>query len=86
MKNKFQLPEEIAAEETRYLDSLQNFKVEVDGKLDENRQPLKEKIKVFDILIADYTYKEVKERSMNLGLDLKGGISIILHISIDDIL
>ena len=83
---KFQLPEEIAAEETRYLDSLQNFKVEVDGKFDENRQPLKENIKVFDILIADYTFKEVKERSMNLGLDLKGGISVILQISVDDIL
>ena len=32
------------------------------------------------------TYKEVKEKSMNLGLDLKGGISVILQISVQDIL
>ncbi len=41
---------------------------------------------VFNIGIADYTFKEVKEKSMNLGLDLKGGISVILQISVDDIL
>lgn len=41
---------------------------------------------VFNIGIADYTFKEVKEKSMNLGLDLKGGISVILQISVEDIL
>lgn len=43
-------------------------------------------LEVFDIGIAQYTFKEVKEKSMNLGLDLKGGISVILQISVDDIL
>ena len=43
-------------------------------------------IEVFDIGIASFTFKEVKEKSMNLGLDLKGGISVILQISVDDIL
>ncbi|WP_412986278.1 protein translocase subunit SecDF [Pontimicrobium sp. IMCC45349] len=42
--------------------------------------------KVFDILIADYTFKEVKDKAMNLGLDLKGGINVILQISVKDIL
>ena len=37
-------------------------------------------ISVYDILIADYTYDEVKDRAMNLGLDLKGGINVILQI------
>lgn len=41
---------------------------------------------VFDIGVSSYTYKEVKEKSMNLGLDLKGGISVILQISVKDIL
>ncbi len=41
---------------------------------------------VFNIGIADYTFKEVKDKSMNLGLDLKGGISVILQISVQDIL
>lgn len=43
-------------------------------------------LEVFNIGIASYTFKEVKEKSMNLGLDLKGGISVILQISVDDIL
>ncbi|RLD27411.1 MAG: protein translocase subunit SecDF [Bacteroidetes bacterium] len=42
--------------------------------------------KVFNIGIADYTYSEVKDKAMNLGLDLKGGISVILQISVKDIL
>ena len=43
-------------------------------------------ISVYDILIADYNYDEVKDRAMNLGLDLKGGINVILQISVKDIL
>lgn len=41
---------------------------------------------VFDIGIASYNYDEVKEKAMNLGLDLKGGINVILQISVKDIL
>ncbi|QDO93874.1 protein translocase subunit SecDF [Formosa sediminum] len=42
--------------------------------------------KVFDLGIADYTYSEVKDKAMNLGLDLKGGINVILQVSVKDIL
>ncbi len=42
--------------------------------------------KVFNLGIADFTYSEVKDNSMNLGLDLKGGINVILEISVKDIL
>jgi len=41
---------------------------------------------VFDVFIASFTYDEVKEKAMNLGLDLKGGINVILQISVKDIL
>ena len=41
---------------------------------------------VFNIGIAKFTYTEVKEKAMNLGLDLKGGINVILEISVKDIL
>jgi len=41
---------------------------------------------VFDIGIAKFNYDEVKEKAMNLGLDLKGGINVILQISVKDIL
>jgi SecD/SecF fusion protein len=43
-------------------------------------------VEVFDIGIANYTYTEVKENAMNLGLDLKGGVSVILQVSVKDIL
>src|SRR5690606_3315391 len=41
---------------------------------------------VFNMGVAKYTYNEVKEKAMNLGLDLKGGINVILQISVKDIL
>ena len=41
---------------------------------------------VFNMGIAKYTFNEVKEKAMNLGLDLKGGINVILEISVKDIL
>ena len=41
---------------------------------------------VFDIGIAEFNYDEVKEKAINLGLDLKGGINVILQISVKDIL
>src|SRR5690606_35696110 len=34
--------------------------------------------------IADYTYEEVKENALNLGLDLKGGLNVILQVSVKD--
>ncbi|MDA0317298.1 MAG: protein translocase subunit SecDF [Bacteroidetes bacterium] len=41
---------------------------------------------VFNIGVAAFNYDEVKEKAMNLGLDLKGGINVILQISVKDIL
>lgn len=40
---------------------------------------------VFNILIRKYTFKECKEREINLGLDLKGGMNVTLEVSIGDI-
>ena len=42
--------------------------------------------KVFNLLLRDYTYAEVKEREINLGLDLKGGMNVILEVSVKDII
>jgi SecD/SecF fusion protein len=41
---------------------------------------------VYNIGITSFTYDEVKDKAMNLGLDLKGGINVILEISVKDIL
>ena len=36
--------------------------------------------------IRKYTYNECKEREINLGLDLKGGMNVILEVSVYDVL
>lgn len=41
---------------------------------------------MYDLFFTNYTYKEVKDRELNQGLDLKGGINVTLQISIKDIL
>jgi SecD/SecF fusion protein len=41
---------------------------------------------VYNLLIRKYTYKEVKERELNLGLDLKGGMNVTLEVSVVDII
>ena len=41
---------------------------------------------VFNIGIAKFTYNEVKQKAMTLGLDLKGGLNVILQVSVKDIL
>ncbi|MGO4817935.1 protein translocase subunit SecDF [Flavobacterium sp. W22_SRS_FP1] len=41
---------------------------------------------VFNLGFADFTFDEVKEKQINKGLDLEGGINVILQISVKDIL
>src|ERR1700739_1450115 len=41
---------------------------------------------VYDMFIAQYSYEECKEKSINLGLDLRGGMNVTLEISEKDII
>ncbi|MDG1253482.1 MAG: protein translocase subunit SecDF, partial [Schleiferiaceae bacterium] len=41
---------------------------------------------VYDLGFTSYTYKEVKSKEMNLGLDLRGGMNVILEVSVRDVL
>lgn len=43
------------------------------------------KEKVFSLGFADFTYNEVKDKKINKGLDLEGGINVQLQISVKDI-
>jgi SecD/SecF fusion protein len=65
-------------EEIRYLDSLKTSKIKVGDKF--------EPIEVYNLGVAKYSYTDVENNAMNLGLDLKGGINVILQISVRDIL
>ncbi len=41
---------------------------------------------VYNLLFRKFTYKECKEREMNLGLDLKGGMNVTLEVSVVDVI
>src|ERR1017187_5441526 len=41
---------------------------------------------VYNMGIQKYTYSECKEREINLGLDLKGGMNVTLEVSIPEII
>ena len=42
---------------------------------------------VYDFLyIKEYTFKECKDRELNLGLDLKGGMNVTLEVSVVDVI
>lgn len=40
---------------------------------------------IYNIFIKKYTYKECKEKELNLGLDLKGGMNVTLEVSVPDV-
>lgn len=41
---------------------------------------------IYNIGVRKYTFKEVRERELNLGLDLKGGMNVTLEVSVVDII
>ena len=40
---------------------------------------------VYDIILTSYTYAECKQREINLGLDLKGGMNVTLEVMVIDV-
>jgi SecD/SecF fusion protein len=69
-------------------------KVENDAKSFAGGNPEKElkyldsigKEKVFNLGFTNFTFNEVKDKQINKGLDLEGGINVILQISVKDVL
>ncbi len=67
--------------------------VEADAREYANNDPIKEKEYldsigpkgVYNIGVKDYSYLECKEREINLGLDLKGGMNVTLEVSVMDL-
>ena len=43
-------------------------------------------LEVYNLGFTSYTFKEVKNREMNLGLDLRGGMNVILEVSVKDVI
>ncbi len=41
---------------------------------------------VYNIGFRKFTYKECKEKELNLGLDLKGGMNVMLEVQVEDVI
>src|SRR6185437_4413961 len=68
-----------ASKERSFLDSVKNARA--DYYLDSMKT-----VTVYDILLTKYTYDECKQKEINLGLDLRGGMNVTLEISQADII
>src|SRR5579872_4247531 len=68
-----------ATKERVYLDSIKGVKA--DAYLD-SLKPLP----VYDIVVTKYTYDECKQKEINLGLDLRGGMNVTLEVSVAEII
>lgn len=42
-------------------------------------------LQVFNMGFKSFTYKECKEKELNLGLDLKGGMNVMLEVQVEDV-
>ncbi|MES2779436.1 MAG: protein translocase subunit SecDF [Bacteroidota bacterium] len=69
-------------------------KVETEAKEFANGDPIKEReyldsiarLPVYNLGITEFTYLQCKERELNLGLDLQGGMNVTMEVSIGDLI
>ena len=43
-------------------------------------------LSVYNLGFRKFTYKECKEKELNLGLDLKGGMNVMLEVQVEDVI
>ncbi|MCY7410984.1 MAG: protein translocase subunit SecDF [Chitinophagales bacterium] len=41
--------------------------------------------KIYNIGITNFTYQDCKDQQLNLGLDLQGGMNVVMQVAIDDL-
>ncbi|MBQ5648405.1 MAG: protein translocase subunit SecDF [Alistipes sp.] len=46
---------------------------------------VKDTVKVYNLGLVEFSYMECKEKELNLGLDLKGGMNVMLEIQVQDV-
>ena len=74
-------------------DRVEKDAIEYASGFDENEREIKERFyldsingeEVYNIFLTSYTYSECKQREINLGLDLKGGMNVTLEVMVVDV-
>ncbi|MCC8035494.1 MAG: protein translocase subunit SecDF [Rikenellaceae bacterium] len=63
----------------------EGFPVELRGEKEQSYLDSMKTQTVYNLWIIKYNYRECKEKEINLGLDLKGGMNVILEIAVEDV-
>ncbi len=71
---------------TRLVENEAHSKTQGDDKAYLNYIDSISKQPVYNLFVKNYTYQECKERELNLGLDLKGGMNVTLEVSVIDLI
>ena len=62
------------------------FPLDQQGEAEQHYLDSVQNLPVYNLGFRKFTYKECKEKELNLGLDLKGGMNVILEVSIPDVI
>ena len=61
------------------------FPLEKQGEAEQHYLDSVQNLPVYNLGIRKFTYKECKEKELNLGLDLKGGMNVMLEVQVEDV-
>ena len=70
---------------TRHVEKKAEAYAAGDAKKEQNYLDSIKSKTVYDLGFIQFNYKECKEKEINLGLDLRGGMNVMLEISVDDV-
>ena len=62
------------------------FAVEQQAEAEQHYLDSVQNLTVYDLGFVDFTYKQCKEKELNLGLDLKGGMNVMLEVQVEDVI
>lgn len=61
------------------------FPLEQQAEAEQHYLDSVQNLQVFNMGFRKFTYKECKEKELNLGLDLKGGMNVMLEVQVEDV-
>ncbi len=61
------------------------FPVERQAEAEQHYLDSVQNLPVYNLGFRKFTYKECKEKELNLGLDLKGGMNVMLEVQVEDV-
>ena len=61
------------------------FPLDVQSEAEQHYLDSVQNVQVFNLGFKKFTYKECKEKELNLGLDLKGGMNVMLEVQVEDV-